>query len=189
MGEISWTLEKLSWHIRAFFHLSLTLLSGCIFTRLRASYCIAWRVWDLRHQGVFEQVSLACYSWMLPPRRRFRGCGVVEALQRDTKEPQLFLLDFLCSLHTKALKGNSSEIKIWRGTLIQAGSKINRCLDRGAIEHWIHLNVDHEWLGNKSSIPQNKIRLLSSIISLLYFFQAIYFEQFTFYRLNCTLSP
>ena len=69
---------------------------------------------------------------------------------------------------------------------VQAGSRSRGVLDRGAVET---LNPPQHGLGvtGKSSTPQEKFLVSSSVISLLISILAIYFEQFTFLVLELPL--
>jgi hypothetical protein len=42
-----------------------------------------------------------------------------------------------CAYLAGVVKSNSSEIEVWTGSLIQAGSRSRSVLSRGAVETWI----------------------------------------------------
>ena len=64
--------------------------------------------------------------------------------------------------------------------------KIKRVLDRGAVDSW---NPPQRGLGvtSKSSTPQEKLLVSSSVISFALFNSCIYFEQFTLLELELYL--
>ena len=91
-----------------------------------------------------------------------------------------------CAHLAGVVKSNSSGIEVWRGSLVQAGSRSRGVLDRGAVKI---LNPPQCGLGvtGKSSTPRDKFLCQAWLLLLLTLILVFYFEQFTLLELDLYL--
>ena len=88
--------------------------------------------------GTRESSSKRCWLVTLGGCHLLDGLKIVDPLSTSKKIVKVPLEDCCersCAHLTGAVKSNSSGIEVWSGSLVLIGSKIKRCLDRGAIEH------------------------------------------------------
>jgi hypothetical protein len=142
-----------------------------------------WRASSALHQGfdlcgTRESASkwLICYSWKLLLPRRLGGGRIRWSSQEDCVWLRISCCERYCAHLTGAVKGNSSGIEVWSGSLVLTGSRSSGAL----IEERLNIESTSTWIrGDRQVIDTMGYKFISQArLSLCSFYlQVLYFEH------------